>query len=335
MAVAYTRNQMCFPVLESTFGTAVTPVGADACLITSLSTQASQGEIPRPDKTGSLGEIAGIPGRRSATWQASMSLAGNGAAGVAPDCDVFLQLIFGKAVAIAAATSATYALDDNQYSGSIWHYNDPSTVCQYVALGSVCNSLRVALGGDVPTLDFSGPALWVLDTDQLADVATDSIAKGGLSAWTARPTPSVNGKAPAGFTGVITLDGQAYGTLRSATINLSVEKELPMDTFNSYYAAAPAAGMRSVSVDFSIYDDDSANLKALKQKAAKAAYTVVDLVFAVGTVAGNIWTWTLKNVKLPIPSVDYGSNRRSLTFSGCRAHDTSIGSKDALALVIT
>src|SRR4051812_13617113 len=94
---AYTRNQACYPVIETTFGTAVAPVGADACLITSLTTQAAQNEIPRPDKTGSLGEIQGIAGRKTATWSAAMSMAGNGAAGVAPDMDVLLQLIFGKA----------------------------------------------------------------------------------------------------------------------------------------------------------------------------------------------------------------------------------------------
>src|SRR3954471_6167734 len=98
---AFTRNQACYPVLESTFGTAVTPVGADAVLITALTTQAAQGEIPRPDKTGSLGEVQGIAGRKTASWSASMSMAGNGAAGVAPDMDVLLQLIFGKAVAIS------------------------------------------------------------------------------------------------------------------------------------------------------------------------------------------------------------------------------------------
>src|ERR1019366_970555 len=115
---------MCFPVLESTFGTAVTPVGANACLISSLTTQAAQPEIPRPDKTGSLGEIIGIPGRKTSTWTAAMSMAGNGAAGVKPDNDVLLQLIFGKAVAISAGVSATYGVDDNSYSASIWHYND-------------------------------------------------------------------------------------------------------------------------------------------------------------------------------------------------------------------
>src|SRR5690349_10142686 len=135
----YTRNQLCFPVLESTFGTAVNPAGADAVLITSLSTQGSQAEIPRPDKTGSLGEIIGIPGRKSASWSAGLSMAGSGSAGVVPDSDVLLQLAFGKVAAVVASTSVTYALDDNNYSASIWHYNDPSTACQYVAIGSVAS----------------------------------------------------------------------------------------------------------------------------------------------------------------------------------------------------
>jgi hypothetical protein len=330
---AFTRNQMCFPVLESTFGTAVTPVGANACLITSLATQASQPEIPRPDKTGSLGEIIGIPGRKTATWNAAMSMAGNGAAGIAPDCDKLLQLIFGKAVTIVASTSATYGLDDNNYSASIWHYNDPSTVAQYVAIGAVCHQLKISFGGDIPTLEFSGSALWVLDSDQLADGTMDSIGKGGISAWTARPTPTVNGKPPAGFTGAITLDGQAYTTLRQGSITLAVARNLPGDTFNSYYSAAPVPGLRAVSVDFGIYDDDSANLKALKQKAFNK--TVVDLGFQIGTAAGNKWTFTTKNVMLPAPVLDQGADRRALSFSGAKAHDTSLGSKDAMNLAIT
>ena len=77
-----TRDQKAFFVLESVFGTAVTPVGANACLITSLTTQASQGETPRPDKTGSLGETVGTPSRKNANWSASMSAAANGAANV-------------------------------------------------------------------------------------------------------------------------------------------------------------------------------------------------------------------------------------------------------------
>jgi hypothetical protein len=319
---------MCFPVLESTWGTAVPPSGTDACLIVNLATQAVQPEIPRPDKTGSLGEIIGIPGRKTANWSASMSMAGSGSAGVAPDCDPLLQLAFG-----AAGSGAAYALGDTPYSASIWNYNDPSTVAQYVAIGSVCNQLKITFGGDVPMLEFSGVCLWVLDTDQLADGGMDSVGKGGISSWTARPTPTVSGKPPAGFTGLITLDGQTYTTLRTGSITLGVAWELPGDVFNSYYSAAPAPGLRTISTDLNLYDDDSANLKALKQKSFNK--TPVNLSYQIGTVTGNKWTFTLKNVLLPAPAVDNGSTRRALSWSGAKAHDTTIGAKDALALAIT
>src|SRR4249920_770004 len=151
---AYTRNQMCFPVLETAFGTAVPPVGTDCMLIISLVTQGTQPEIPRPDKTGSLGEIMGIPGRKSATWSASWSFAASAAA---TDCDVPLHCAFGKAVA-----TSIYALDDNNFSMSIWNYNDPATVSQFVAIGAVVNSAKFSFGGDVPIIEMSGPALWAL-----------------------------------------------------------------------------------------------------------------------------------------------------------------------------
>src|ERR1019366_9423326 len=129
------------------------------------------------------------------------------------------------------------------------------------------------------------------------------------------------------------LDGQAYTTLRQGSITLAVARNLPGDTFNSYYSAAPVPGLRAVSVDFGLYDDDSANLKALKQKAFNK--TAVDLLFQIGTVAGNKWGFTTKNVMLPAPTLDYGSDHRAMSFSGAKAHDTSIGAKDAVTLAVT
>jgi hypothetical protein len=330
----FTRNQKCFPVLETTFGTAVTPVGTNACLITQFATPAQQPIIPRPDKTGSLGEILGIPGRKSASWNASMSMAGNGAAGVKPDCDVLLQLIFGKAVTISAGVSATYGLADLSYSASIWHYNDPQTAAQYLAVSAVGTQLKITGGGDVPMLEFSGQSLWTFDTDQLADVNMDTVGSGGILTWTTEPTPTVNGKPPAGFVGAITLDGNTYTTLRSFSITLAVPRSLPLDVFNSYYGAAPVPGLRTVSIDMNLYDDDSTNLKSLKQK-AMVDKTQVNLVFQIGTVAGNRWTFTCKNCLLPAYTLDQGSDRRALAWSGIKAYDTTIGADDALALVIT
>lgn len=334
MATVFTRNQRAYPVLETTFGTAVTPTGSNCCLITSFNTQASQGEIQRPDKTGSLGELTGIPGRRSASWSASLSTAGSGAAGTPPDSDKFLQLIFGAAPQTVASTSVTYNLSDANPSASIWNYNQPSTACQYVAIGAIATASKFQIGGDVPMLDISGPALWVYDSAQQADGTTDSIAKGGIAgALPAEPSPTTNGKPPAGFSGVITLDGNTYTSLRTATINLNVARDLPLDVFNSYYGGNPVPGIRTITCDFNLYDDDGSNLQSLRQKGFNKS--LVQLVFQWGTVAGNIWTLTLKNVMLPVPTIDYGSARRALSFAGCRAHDTTIGAKDALTLALT
>jgi hypothetical protein len=187
-------------------------------------------------------------------------------------------------------------------------------------------------------VEFSGAALWVLDSDQLADGTMDTIGKGGITTWTARPTPSVNGKPPQGFTGVVTLDGNAYTTLRSGSITLAVARNLPGDVFNSFYSGNPVPGLRTVAVDFNLYDDDGANLKALKQKSfthTGGSGSTVNLSFQVGTVAGNKHTFSLNNVKLPAYTLDQGSDRRALSWSGARAYDSAVGAKDSFTYVIT
>jgi hypothetical protein len=111
-----------------------------------------------------------------------------------------------------------------------------------------------------------------------------------------------------------------------------VDRELPMDGFNSFYGIAPAAGLRNVTTDWSMYDDDSATLQSLKQKAF--AGTPVTLAFQIGTVAGSTWLFTLKNVLLAKPKFDYSGKRRVVAFSACRAHDTTIGAKDAITIAV-
>jgi hypothetical protein len=173
----------------------------------------------------------------------------------------------------------------------------------------------------------------VLDSDIYA--TADSISKGGLTqaAFPTEPaSPITNGVAPPGFTGLITLDGNSYTTYRTGSITLDVARELPMDGFNSYYGLAPAAGERNVTSDWSMYDDDSAILQTLKQKAY--AGTKISITFQIGTVAGSTWVFALKNILLPKPKFDYSGKRRVVQFSAARAHDTTIGAKDAFQITV-
>lgn len=331
----YTRLQRSYPIPEVTFGIAPrAPANGDCCLITTLTDDPINPEIVRPDKTGSFGEILGIPGRRSSSWAATLSAAGSGSPGVAPDSDEYLALAFGQAGVVAAGVSVTYTLADLCPSATIYDYNAPGTVTQFAVLGAICNKLSTSFGGDVPMLNLSGDSMWTYDSVQAADTNTDATAKGGLVAFPPEPSaPVVSGTPPQGFSGLITLDTNSYTSVRTGTIDMAIARELQKDGF-SVYPVAPGAGLRSISVSVEVYDDDSDNLNALKTKCLSPLYPVETLIFKIGTVPGNIWTWTAKNVRLVAPTYDKQNSRRTVKFSG-KAHDTSIGSNDALTLVNT
>ena len=103
-----------------------------------------------------------------------------------------------------------------------------------------------------------------------------------------------------------------------------------MDGFNSRYGIAPAAGLRKVTTDWSMYDDDSATLQSLTQKAF--AGTPVTFAFQIGTVVGSTGLFTLKNLLLAKPTLDFSGGHRVVAFSVCRVHDTSIGARDAIPI---
>ena len=329
--------QLGYVQLESSFGTIPNTTGtasvgnANAFRGISLLTTPSKSLINRPDKNSSLSRTAGIGGRKSGNWSISASLAGNGAAGTAPDIGPFLQAAFGKAPAIVAATSVTYSLDDLSPSLAIYNFRKPAAASQQCAFGSVVQRMRVLLGEDVARIEASGPCKWVIDTDQFGTVGADH--KGGLTTFPSEPaSPVTNGGIAPGFVGTVTLDGQSYGTLRTATIDMDFGRDIPLDVYNNYFGVEPGQTIRTINVEFSIYDDVSANLSSLKRKAL--ANTGVDLIFQHGTIAGNIWTLTIKNVLLEAPQYDDSQRRYVVNFTG-QAHATSGTSKDELVLALT
>lgn len=333
----YTRLQRVYPAIETTFG--IAPAGApsdsDCCLITTFSGDAKNPEIVRPDKTGAFGEILGIMGRRSATWSATLSAAANGVKGIKPDCDVFLQLLFGQASVAVASTSVTYTMNEiGCPTATVFDYNNPGTAAQFAALGCLCSKFSTSFGGDVPMLSFSGECMWVYDTIQAADTNTDTIAPGGLASFPVQPSaPVTNGAPPQGFSGLITLDGNAFTTVRTGSIDVTLARELEKDGF-SVYPMAPGAGLYSVASSAELYDDDSTILNTLKTAASDPLGPVIGISYQIGTIPGNIWTYTLKNCRVTMPTYDKQQARRTVKFMG-KAHDTTIGSADAFVLVIT
>ena len=339
MSDVFARKQRCYPQLQSTFdvipnsGGTATVGNSDCCLITDLKTEPKQAEIQRPDKTGSVDRIIAQAGRRIASLTASMSAAGNGTAGTPPDCKNFLQAIFGSAGVVASSTSVTWSLADTLYYLAVWNFmTGVANATQMVAFNTLIQKMEATFGGDVPLLTFSGEAGWVYDNDQAADSGTSSSAKGGLSAFPAEPSaPVVNGTHPPGFKVTATIDSNAYTNILSGKVALDVMREL-LKIGNTEFAGAGALGDRTVSLDWSMADNDSANLRSLKQKAISR--TPVNAVFTVGTIAGNRWVHTLSNIIVPKPTYGESGTRRTVSFSGAIAYPSAIGLADQYTLAI-
>lgn len=340
MSSVPSSNQFCYVQKESSWGVIPNSSGTatvgntDACRIISLDTSRSQELIDRPDKLPTADYTIGAGGRKTANWTCSMSLA-SATRGTKPDSDEFWEAWFGQAGNAVASTSVTYSCADTTPSLSIWNFVNPSTASQQVAFGSIVRQFRVQGGQNVATVEFSGEAKSVLDSVTMASLTDGNAEKGGLTGTTFPSQPSspvTNGTFVVGFTGGATLDGNAFSEMRALTLTADSGRELSHDNWNSYVAGAPAINRRSVQVEFSIYDDDTANMNSLKSKCGNN--TPIDISLQFGTTAGNIWTFNLKNVVLANPTYDYGQLKRAVNFTG-RAYATSATSKDAITLVIT
>jgi hypothetical protein len=334
---ALSRLERLYLQLESTFGTipnssgTATLAGSNACRLVKGTFMPQVALIKRPDKTGTRSQLVGVLGRKYASWTIDMSLAPNGAAGVAPDCDPLLQGVFGQAPTVVSSTSVTYNLADTIPSLSMWSFRQPSTIEQRCTFGAVVQEMVLEAGPDVAMLKFSGDALWTLGANQFS--VADTIQKGGLTSFPTEPSsPVTNGPMLVGFVGSIVIDSDTIVTLRTATMNMKTANVVIRDTFGTYYPTSAEGDERDFTLDCSIYEDDSAAYATMI--AISEAKTPVTVVLTLGNVAGATVTTTLKNVQFAAPSQE--EQRRYITnWSGSVAHATSVAVKDEAVMAWT
>jgi hypothetical protein len=334
-----TRNQRVYLQLETTFGTipnsagTATLSGSNCSRFIKVTDLGLVANYPRPDKTGTQSQVVGLLGRQSASWTLSQSLAGNGVPGSPPDCAPILQCLFGQAPT-SGGGSVTYALADANPipSFSLWDFRTPSTLQQRVVLGAVVSEATFTLGQNVATWSASGTGVWALDSNNYSTQGT--VQQGGLSAFPVEPTtPVTNGNAAVGFTGVATFDGNVIAEMQTATVRVRTGNSVVNDTFGSYYPVLAEGAMRSIGLAFTIYDNDGTGIANIKTKAN--TQTPITVSLQIGTISGNIWTLTLKNVQVQPPAYDDSRNRFICSFPESLAHASSILVRDELALVLT
>jgi hypothetical protein len=126
---------------------------------------------------------------------------------------------------------------------------------------------------------------------------------------------------------------QAYPNFQDATINFGTGVTLGPPLFGSSSPSGPRRVRRVVTADINIEDDGGSNWAALCLKIP--VNTPITITMVIGTVAGNIHTFTLNNAVLPQPIFDRSGSARILRFSGIKMAPTSATAKNPLVYVRT
>lgn len=318
---------------------AATVTGSDACLVTRAVCTPAVDPLRRNDKTGTRTARPSKAGRCGGTWSIGMDLAASGTPGTPGDCEPILAALFGKAGQPTAGTKVQYALTDDILGFVLWNYIMAGFI-QQTAFGCVVARARFNFNEAGPaTWTAEGTCVGVLDSVQYPKLADGDVGKGGLTtagqaAFPAEPnTPTVTGDIVAGFTGSITVGTDSLATLRSANLDIATGNAL-VTPFGSYYADASGEGdERQVNFTFSVDEANDAAHRNLMDVAL--SQTPVDITVVAGAVAGNIWTFPLKQVVLAVPARNDSQRRWGLDIAASRAHGSSLTALDEVALTIT
>lgn len=289
--------------------------------------------LVRRDKTGARTATVGVRGRSSAKWSYEGSLAPSGTLGSTADFDPIMQAIFnGPAVSGASpgsgvGTALVYGpfVDQPNKTFSMASFRQPSSVRQRIGFGLTVDEATFNLGADIAEWTANGTGKFVIDSEYFDSASTDE--KGGLGSFPTEPgAPVSHGGIIAGFTGSFRLNGAVVGRIRTAQIKIKNGNVMVKDTFSHYTPDDTMGDTRMVTLQATMYEDDSAGQQALR--VASTTKTPVDADITLGTVSGSIVNFYLKNVQLAAFTTDDSSLRYSNTIPESRAFGTNITSRD-------
>jgi len=210
--------------------------------------------------------------------------------------------------------TATYTLDTELTSATIFDCWSPSSAVQRVIYGATVDQLQVQVNGDFHEFQFSGPACDIIDSTSFQQ------NQGGLSAFPQEPASSgFDYSIVPGHLGQVWLGSapDQFFTLTSATITLKNNVKLRDHEFGSNLARGISAGVRTVTVDVSIYQQDDSQTQALYQAARQES--PISVMLQLGQQAGQLTGIYMQNVVLETPEFDDSDLRQQWVFKSNRA----------------
>ena len=289
-----------------------------------------------PVLTGSRSEVAGIRGRKIASWSIrGLPMIPSGSS-AAPDMDIILQNIFG-----GTNSAGTYGFTDSGYLPfSMFGLPAVTTLTGRAIWGCFVSRATFNFNGPFMTVDLDGFGGYDIDSSGFS--VFDSQAKAGLTAFPTDPAlTTVAGQPIQGFgTGyTATIHSQTVQlSLRALSLTLETGFEPIADVYGSPYLVAVVGGARRASINLgTVLDDDSAALTDLKTQSDTdtTGATATSAVVVAGTTTHNIFTFTLNGLQLNAWDQRDDGNTVSFSIPTSYGHATTFGGHDDFSLAFS
>jgi len=215
-----------------------------------------------------------------------------------------------------AQTGATAGLQpaDNLGSVTIFDYWSPGTSVQRILPGAAVDTFTVAVNGDFHEFVFSGQAQDLVDSSSFVN------GQAGLTAFPVEPAVSaINYSIVPGHLGQVWLGStpNQFFTLTKAKVSFQNNLDLRAREFGASLPLAVAPGERTVTLDFTVYQEDNAATAALYQAARQKS--PIGIMLQLGQQQGQLFGIYMKSVIPEVPEFDDSDKRQQWQFQSCRA----------------
>jgi hypothetical protein len=272
------------------------------------------------------GTVAGLPSATQVAFAAAHGLSPGQAvtsggeirfvSAIVDNFTVQLQAPFTVSPAISSATgpTAVYQPAEVLNSVTIYDYWSPGTAVQRILSGAALDKLTLKVNGDFHEFDFSGQAQDVVDSSSFEG------SQAGLSAFPAEPTVApINYSIIPGHLGQVWLGSvpNRFFTLTAAQITLDNNIDLREREFGTILPSAISPGLRSVTLDFSLYQQDNTATQALYQAARQKS--PISVMIQLGQQQGQLFGMYMTSVIPQVPEFSDTETRQQWQFQNCRA----------------
>lgn len=200
---------------------------------------------------------------------------------------------------------------------TVFDYWNPSSTVQRIVSGAAVDEMRVKINGDFHELRFQGPARDVIDSASFSD------GLGGLTAFPAEPAAGDADYAvvPGNIGQVwIGISPSRFFTLSEGEIVVKNDLETRSREFGTDLPLCIVPGQRSVSMNFTLYEQGETQTKDLYQAARQRS--PVSVMIQLGEQPGQMMGLYLKSVIPEVPEFDDSERRLRWRFTESRAQGT-------------